>query len=541
MVFQKAKQRELSLKALVLFVVFTLIMGGFLSLGSPLPVLAAEATYYSSASDASLWTDRTNYAVAWASLTADYINSALNLALGQVKSGDFYDIYRSTLYFDTSNIPDDAIIISATLKLYGYQDYSYTDFDIVIQNGQPTYPHDPAVVADYNLSLYSGDGGSLSTNGFTVSGYNSIELSETGLTWINPTGTTKFMLRSSRDISATTPTGTEFVYLHSSEQGTTYGPKLEIVYLSAPSVNTDAASDVAVTTASLNSTLVDDGGEACQVRWGWGETSQATITAYDNYTAFDGSYTTGQHPFLDIDSLDLETLYYFRVETQNSDSADLGGELDFTTTNGVSPPTDLKAYPSGTSVSLSWVKGAGATETMIRIKTGSYPTSETDGQLVGVTTGNTLIHSDLELGTTYYYAAWGKSGDLYSDTSATVMITTSAQDIVESDITGIEEPSGWFQSPDYTGLSGLGPIYKLVNDGADSMEMPRGTAWLLIAITLSTIAGLLTLWKTHSLAGAIIVLLLCLAFGWGIGIIPMWIPGSIIIMGAGTLLVRRQF
>ena len=78
----------------------------------------------------------------------------------------------SVYFTDTSAIPDFAIITSATLSLYGSNDYPTTDFDIVIQNGQPTYPHEPLVIGDYYKDYYSNDGGSITTIIFTTSGYN---------------------------------------------------------------------------------------------------------------------------------------------------------------------------------------------------------------------------------------------------------------------------------------------------------------------------------------------------------------------------------
>ena len=53
---------------------------------------------------------------------------------------DYYSIVRGFVYFDTSLIPSDATISSATLKLYCYaKRCDDNDYSVVIQNGQPDH------------------------------------------------------------------------------------------------------------------------------------------------------------------------------------------------------------------------------------------------------------------------------------------------------------------------------------------------------------------------------------------------------------------
>jgi hypothetical protein len=118
-------------------------------------------------------------------------------------------------------------VTAAYLNLYGAMDQSDTDFNIVVTNGQPTYPHSPIVVGDYAIANYTGSGGTFGTASFVI-GMNKLTLNATGLTWINLTGTTKLLLVSSRDVAVTTPTGEETVWIYSNDQGTIYRPQLVV-------------------------------------------------------------------------------------------------------------------------------------------------------------------------------------------------------------------------------------------------------------------------------------------------------------------------
>ena len=142
-------------------------------------------------------------------------NGTVSTILGQLYRAappPNYHIYRAALFFNTSSIPDDATITSSTLSLYGDNDLSTTDFNIVVTSGGATYPHNPMEVGDYSIAHYSSTGNAtFSTSGYDAAGWNVLTLNSTGLTWISKTGTTKFLLASSRDIAVSTPTGEERV------------------------------------------------------------------------------------------------------------------------------------------------------------------------------------------------------------------------------------------------------------------------------------------------------------------------------------------
>jgi len=153
-----------------------------------------------------------------------------NVWMGQKLSAGQYSVARGLLYFDTSSVPDEAVIESAILSLDIFGDESDTDFNVTIQNGQPYYPHKPAQTGDYYYAHYSGDGGSRNTSEISGTGYWNITFSASGLTWIDTDATTKLCLRSSRDINYVAPSGTEEITFCARESGVADAPKLYVTY-----------------------------------------------------------------------------------------------------------------------------------------------------------------------------------------------------------------------------------------------------------------------------------------------------------------------
>ena len=222
-------------------------------------VIDPTETYISSSYDAELYAygvanyttvhDATSAVMAWDGFEFKHTGQ-------RNASGTSWSIYRSGIFFNTSALPNDANISSAKVGLYGASDNSITDFNITLQvSSNSSYPHEPMVVGDYNCSLYSGDGGNISTSGFNLSGYNNISMTATGLTWISLTGTTKLLIRSSNDIASTAPTGDEYIDTCTYEKGAGYQPFLEVTY-------TIPEGDIYLTTASDTHGNVSDPGEA---------------------------------------------------------------------------------------------------------------------------------------------------------------------------------------------------------------------------------------------------------------------------------------
>jgi hypothetical protein len=203
-------------------------------------------TWLSSTSDGYIYkSSSTSYNTAWSAGTGTISSSADYITIGQNKGSTLpnptYYVYRGFLIFNTSSLPSNAYIDNATLSLYKKGDNSTTDFTLTIQNGQPTYPHNPLLFGDYNKSHYTNNGGGLNTTNF-ANGRNTITL--TNHSWIQKAGMTKFCLRSSRDINGTTPTTKEYVDVYSKEKGTSYAPKLIIHYRNQSKIKNTGSTDI---------------------------------------------------------------------------------------------------------------------------------------------------------------------------------------------------------------------------------------------------------------------------------------------------------
>lgn len=190
---------------------------------------AATSTFYTSTDDGDLWGKELTWVNAWGGLNGYYDFTNPYFAIGTSYVGSYYYCFRGFGYFDTSSLPDAANITAATLEFYIYSDDSSTSWLLYVQNGQPTYPHQPAVAGDYLYSHYGSDGGSFDVTS-PGTGWKTITLNANGRSWISKTGTTKLALRSQHDIAADTPAGMDRLWIYSKEQGESWAMKLSVTY-----------------------------------------------------------------------------------------------------------------------------------------------------------------------------------------------------------------------------------------------------------------------------------------------------------------------
>jgi len=287
------------LKYKVVTLILILVLGSFPLIFIDNEVKGGEAeslTFNSSVSDGCAYVHNSNYVICRTQSTGAL--STNSIYIGQAYTGSYY-IYRGFVFFDTSSIPDDVNVTSAKLVLRVATYTSEHNYSIVIQSGMDQWPTDPLVSGDYYYTHYSGDGGSASVAGLGSNDYLNITLNSTGLDWINDhkDGTTKFCLRSSKDISSTAPIEAERTTFYDRNQGIIKCPKL-IVYWnystipdtpSAPTVDDDFFP--IGQTINISAVATDDDGDnlSMQFDYGDGNTSSWTglkpngSTFYSNY------------------------------------------------------------------------------------------------------------------------------------------------------------------------------------------------------------------------------------------------------------------
>lgn len=513
-------------KWLLPIIVVVLLVAVYVTVAMPPVVYADSGNFTATTDDTGFHLVNTPYATAWNATTFPLIPplSGYNDPpyIGQHYSV-YYTIGRAVVYFDTSSIPSLASITSANLSLYMLPpDDSDTDYNVTIQSGMPTYPHLPFVDSDVNRLYYSGDGGSINTSGLSVNSYFNISLNATGISWINKGGYTKFMLRSSKDIAGTAPTGTEMITIASRDTGSAVAPILYLVWeaTAAPTVTTNPATYVTSTSARLNSYLNSDGGEACEIRFEYDIDSGAP---YDYATDWIDGYYTGNSPYANLVDLDYNTEYFFRVQAKNSQGTTDGAELSFTTSATPDAPTSVELSPSACYINLSWVKGDGAEYTVVRYQTGSCPSTNISGTEVYNGTSNSYVHTDLSPGTTYYYQLWGWSGGNYSASGSGCYLTTTLAGSCETTIPDEPEtPDTWWGAPNYERWDGL-PWYNLINSLCDTVSLPYATGWMLMMIFFIVVTGLLAYALSHNLALAGGLVLIFTILGAVFELLPLWI------------------
>ena len=141
-----------------------------------------------------------------------------------------FQIGRSFLSFDTSALPDNAVIESAVLRLYPVGTTRSGDGAscVIVQSTQAS--ETSLVDGDWD-QLGTVSGGSLAYSSMAAGAYREISLNATGLSWINKTGFTKLGIRDSGDISNTVPSaGTYNSLMYANGEGGANPPELVVTY-----------------------------------------------------------------------------------------------------------------------------------------------------------------------------------------------------------------------------------------------------------------------------------------------------------------------
>ena len=300
----------------------------------------------------------------------------------------------------------------------------------------------------------------------------------------------------------------------------------------SPSLTNNAATYITVCTARLNGYLDDDGDEACEIRFCYDDDAPGAPYTYS--TAWVDGYETGDSFYADIGSLSYGTTYYYVAEAKNAAGTTTSSELTFDTLSSVGNPTNVRIVPSTCYIDLSWTKGNGSINTLIRYTTGECPSTNSSGNVAYNGTASSFTHGNLSSGTTYYYQLWGYAcGNHSANGSGCFFITTLAGDcgaaLTPSDP---GTPGGWFAAGNYTKFANW-PGYGLINNLADTVGMPYGTAWMMLMIFIDVVAGLLCYAVSRNLALSAIVVLIGLIAGRVVDLLPLWFTAVFGLMAVG--------
>ncbi len=261
--------------------------------------------------------------------------------------GSSHHLYRGFLFFDTSNIPKNKDINQAFLMIKGDNSKVKTPFNIILQNGQPEYPHNPLEDGDFNRVYYSGNGGSISTADINPFGYSNLVLNQEGINWVNKDGVTKLAIRTSRDIE--TPansvdsfsTQTIHNVLCISDIDSDFSPKLVLKYGKVPDmpeiVNpTDDEENVDVD-VELNVRVSDPDGNSMTV--GFYDASNNRLIGVDRTVSNNDVASVVWH------GLDYETSYEWYAVADDHSSTTQSATWSFTTRIKNDPPVCINENP----------------------------------------------------------------------------------------------------------------------------------------------------------------------------------------------------
>lgn len=156
--------------------------------------------------------------------------SGTNISARCIENGN-YTIGRLFLPFDTSSLPDDAIIESVTLMVYAFFAVGDNDGDDYVAVVQSTQASSTTLAVDDFDAIGSTEGSNQIDLSDGSDGYQTFTLNSTGRGWINTTGYTNLGIREGHDLnnSAIAASSTnDFQILSADYSG--FAPMLTIKY-----------------------------------------------------------------------------------------------------------------------------------------------------------------------------------------------------------------------------------------------------------------------------------------------------------------------
>lgn len=268
------------------------------------------------------------------------------------------------------------------------------------------------------------------------------------------------------------------------------------VFKSIQSTTTDTTSPIISAIQSLNI-----GSTSASINWTTDEpaTSQVeygTTTAYGSVATLNSTLQTAHSQILS--GLQPSTTYYYRVKsTDISGNQAVSGNNSFLTNSSadITPPGDIQdftALGNDGKITLSWTNPSDSDFVGVHIifRTDRFPNDINDGTLLGEFTGEpnvnvSTVHSVLENGVTYYYAAssYDSQGNFQSTAFVSATPSTDASSNVEAPHSSSSggcgmimpkdgKPPGPGQMADVIAIAGVF-LWALVKKGLPGIQIKR--------------------------------------------------------------------
>ncbi|MBA7590460.1 hypothetical protein ES708_32580 [subsurface metagenome] len=238
----------------------------------------------------------------------------------------------SVVNFTQFPVPFPAPIQYASIKVKRYATTQplKLDFDVVVQDGQPDFPHDPIELTDYYRKWYLGNYGQIKASELPIDEWGDIILNSRGLDRITLGGVYKVLLRSSRDMGDIPPykaENEERININMNT-GYDYDPRLVIrITLHIPEVMTGPATRINKFWALVEATMTDSGYWYDTFGFHLKEGLEGNITEFD--IGFEGFQLRTFYKW--VMNLKSGTDYYFRGYIENGAGKGTGNWVKFTT------------------------------------------------------------------------------------------------------------------------------------------------------------------------------------------------------------------
>ena len=202
--------------------------------------------------------------------------------------------------------------------------------------------------------------------------------------------------------------------------GVAYSEEYEFTTYALPEIKTEQITNIQLTTALLNGTLLFNGNDTAVIKgFCWGTNEEPTLE--NNHIEIDTTSATYTYR---LSNLIDETQYYVRAYAQNKIGIVYGETKSFTTQSALPPivsineVTDVDYHTAIITADVISDGGADVTERGICYSTTENPTTESTKIISGKGTGSyTTNLSNLQDSTTYYVRAYAinKKGIAYGE------------------------------------------------------------------------------------------------------------------------------